>query len=179
VKRLDILDQPEDVRALVGECELTGKRTVFERQGRPVATLISYDEYMALRETIDINNDAELRQVLFGVAPATSPADRRRVGGATPGELFLTEDLFDARLENDRLRISESAERDWHNLAPHERDIVRAALTTLDEDPIAGAPLFEPLKGLWSHRAEHLRIVYKIMPEARFVLILSITRVAE
>jgi mRNA-degrading endonuclease RelE of RelBE toxin-antitoxin system/PHD/YefM family antitoxin component YafN of YafNO toxin-antitoxin module len=163
VKRLDILEQPEDVRALVGECELTGKRTVFEREGRPVAALISYDEYMALRETIDINNDHELRQILD-----QDPSQ----------ELFLTEDLFDARLENDRLRISESAERDWRNLASHERDIVRAALATLDEDPIAGAPLFEPLKGLWSHRTEHLRIVYKIMPEARFVLILSITRVA-
>jgi len=82
VKRLDILEQPDDVRALIGECELTGKRTVFERQGRPVATLISYDEYMALRETIDISNDAELRQIL--------ERESR--------ELFLTEDLFDARL---------------------------------------------------------------------------------
>jgi mRNA-degrading endonuclease RelE of RelBE toxin-antitoxin system/PHD/YefM family antitoxin component YafN of YafNO toxin-antitoxin module len=162
VKRLDILEQPDDVRALIGECELSGKQTVFERYGRPVATLISYDEYMALRETIDISNDAELRQVL----------DRES------RELFLTEDLFDARLENDRLRISESAESDWRGLASHERDVVRAALVTLDEDPIAGAPLFEPLRGLWSHRTEHLRIVYKIMPEARFVLILSITRVA-
>jgi mRNA-degrading endonuclease RelE of RelBE toxin-antitoxin system/PHD/YefM family antitoxin component YafN of YafNO toxin-antitoxin module len=165
VKRLDILEQPEDVRALVGECELTGKRTVFERQGRPVATLISYDEYMALRETIDINNDAELRETLL------REDDPRQ-------ELFLTEDLFGARLENDRLRISEPAERDWHNLADHERALTQAALAMLDEDPIAGAPLFEPLKGLWSHRTEHLRIVYKIMPEARFVLILSITRVA-
>jgi mRNA-degrading endonuclease RelE of RelBE toxin-antitoxin system/PHD/YefM family antitoxin component YafN of YafNO toxin-antitoxin module len=164
VKRLDILEQPEDVRALVGECELTGKRTVFERQGRPVATLISYDEYMALRETIDISNDVELRTYL--------DHDGERE------ELFLTEDLFGARLENDRLRIGESAERDWRNLAEHERAITQAALATLDEDPIAGAPLFEPLKGFWSHRTEHLRIVYKIMPEARFVLILSITRVA-
>lgn len=162
MKRLDILEQPDDVRALVGECELTGKRTVFERQGRPVAALISYDEYMALRETIDISNDAELRQVL----------------DLESRDPFLTEDLFGTRLENDRLRISESAERDWRSLADHERTIAQSALATLDEDPIAGAPLFEPLKGLWSHRTEHLRIVYKIMPEARFVLILSITRVA-
>jgi PHD/YefM family antitoxin component YafN of YafNO toxin-antitoxin module len=61
VKRIDILEQPEDVRALVAECELTGHRTVFERQGRPVAALISYDEYLALRETIEIANDADLR----------------------------------------------------------------------------------------------------------------------
>ena len=62
MKRLEILEQPDDVRALVGECELTGKQTFFEREGRPVAALISYDEYMALRETIDISNDSDLRE---------------------------------------------------------------------------------------------------------------------
>jgi len=163
VKRLDILEQPEEVRALVGECELTGNRTVFEREGRPVATLISYDEYMALRETIDISNDSDLRDSLA--------VDEKQ-------ELLLTEDLFGQRLENDRLRISEAAERNWNALADHEREATRAALARLDEDPIAGAPLFDPLRGLWSHRSGHLRIIYKIMPEARFVLILSITRVA-
>jgi len=165
VKRLDILEQPDDVRALIGECELTGKRTVFERQGRPVAALISYDEYMALRETIDISNDPELREEI----------ER----GEKPQELLLTEDLFGQRLENDRLRLTESVERTWNSLADHEREATREALVRLDEDPIAGAPLFDPLRGLWSHRAGHLRIIYKIMPEARFVLILAITRAAE
>jgi mRNA-degrading endonuclease RelE of RelBE toxin-antitoxin system/PHD/YefM family antitoxin component YafN of YafNO toxin-antitoxin module len=164
VKRLDILEQPDDVRALVGECELTGKRTVFEREGRPVATLISYDEYMALRETIDISNDAELRET---------------IEAAEKEEMVLTEDLFDRRLENDRLRISASAERHWNALADHEREATRDALARLDEDPIIGAPLFDPLRGLWSHRTQHLRIVYRILPEARFILILSITRCAE
>jgi mRNA-degrading endonuclease RelE of RelBE toxin-antitoxin system/PHD/YefM family antitoxin component YafN of YafNO toxin-antitoxin module len=165
VKRLDILEQPDDVRALIGECELTGKRTVFERMGRPVAALISYDEYMALRETIDISNDPELREEI----------ER----GEKPQELLLTEDLFGQRLENDRLRLTESVERTWNSLADHEREATREALVRLDEDPIAGAPLFDPLRGLWSHRAGHLRIIYKIMPEARFVLILAITRAAE
>jgi mRNA-degrading endonuclease RelE of RelBE toxin-antitoxin system/PHD/YefM family antitoxin component YafN of YafNO toxin-antitoxin module len=164
VKRLEILEQPDDVRALIGECELTGKRTVFERMGQPVATLISYDEYMALRETIDISNDPDLREEL-------ALGEKQ--------ELLLTEDLFGQRLENDRLRICESAERDWNALADHERETARAALVRLDEDPIAGAPLFDPLRGLWSHRTEHLRILYKIMPEARFVLILAIARTAE
>jgi mRNA-degrading endonuclease RelE of RelBE toxin-antitoxin system len=82
-------------------------------------------------------------------------------------------------LWNDRLRITENAERDWHALAAHERELALAALQRLDEDPIAGAPLFEPLRGLWSYRAGHLRIVYRIMPEARFVVILSMTRTAE
>jgi mRNA-degrading endonuclease RelE of RelBE toxin-antitoxin system len=52
------------------------------------------------------------------------------------------------------------------------------ALEAIDEDPIAGAPLFEPLRGLWSYRAEHLRIVYRIVAEARFVVVLSIGRAA-
>jgi mRNA-degrading endonuclease RelE of RelBE toxin-antitoxin system/PHD/YefM family antitoxin component YafN of YafNO toxin-antitoxin module len=167
VKRLEILEQPDDVRALVRECELTGKQTLFERDGRPVAALISYDEYMALRETIDIFNDPDLRTQIG-----------HSVDEAKQGAILATEDLFDRRLENDRLRISESAERDWNGLADHEREATRTALVLLDEDPIAGAPLFEPLRGIWSHRIGHLRIVYQIMPEARFVLILAIARVA-
>src|SRR6185369_17070296 len=95
--------------------------------------------------------------------------------GEKPQELLLTEDLFGQRLENDRLRLTESVERTWNSLADHEREATREALVRLDEDPIAGAPLFDPLRGLWSHRVGHLRIIYKIMPEARFVLILAIT----
>jgi PHD/YefM family antitoxin component YafN of YafNO toxin-antitoxin module len=63
-KRFDILDAPEDVRALVGECELTGNRTTFLRNDRPIAILISHDEYLALRETIDIADDAPLRAAI-------------------------------------------------------------------------------------------------------------------
>ncbi len=61
-KRLELLELSPDVRQLVGECEVTGKRTIFERNGRPVAILVSHDEYLALRETIDIANNAELRR---------------------------------------------------------------------------------------------------------------------
>lgn len=78
---------------------------------------------------------------------------------------------------NDRLRIAESVEADWKTLTASERDTVRAALQRIDDDPIAGAPLFEPLKGLWSYRAQALRIVYRVVAEGRFVAILSITRV--
>lgn len=80
---------------------------------------------------------------------------------------------------NDRLRIAESVEAQWRGLAAHEREAVRAALQHIDDDPIAGAPLFEPLRGYWSLRTAHLRLVYRIVSEARFVVILSITRVAE
>jgi mRNA-degrading endonuclease RelE of RelBE toxin-antitoxin system len=79
---------------------------------------------------------------------------------------------------NDRLRIAESVEADWKALNAAERDVARAALQRIDDDPIAGAPLFEPLKGLWSYRAEGVRIVYRVVAEGRFVAILSITRAA-
>ena len=67
---------------------------------------------------------------------------------------------------------------DWGTLIPEERAMAMRALEAIDEDPIAGAPLFEPLRGLWSYRAEHLRIVYRIVAEARFVVVLSIGRAA-
>ena len=82
-KRLEILDLPDGVRELVGECELTGKRTLFERGGRPVAALVSWDEYLALRETIDIANDSVLRERI----DAAGEQIRR-------GAMLLPEDLF-------------------------------------------------------------------------------------
>ena len=60
-KRIDILDLPPEVRELVGECELTGRRTLFLRNGRPAVALVSHDEYLALKETIEIANDEALR----------------------------------------------------------------------------------------------------------------------
>ncbi len=80
---------------------------------------------------------------------------------------------------NDRLRLVEAVEGQWKALAPHEQTSIRAALERIDEDPIAGAPLFEPLKGYWSYRTGHLRILYRIAPEARFVVVLSIHRAEE
>ncbi len=71
------------MRELVRECELTGRRTLFERTGRAVAILISYDEYLALRETIDIGNDAALRE---RIAAADAQVQR--------GAVLLPEDLF-------------------------------------------------------------------------------------
>ena len=79
---------------------------------------------------------------------------------------------------NDRLRIAESVEEDWKTLGPEAREAVRAALQRIDDDPIAGAPLFEPLKGLWSYRTEGVRIVYRVVAEGRFVAILNISKAA-
>ncbi len=79
---------------------------------------------------------------------------------------------------NDRLRIAETAAQQWKALSDAERTAVRKALESIDEDQIIGAPLFEPLRGYWSYRTDHLRIIYRLVPEARFVIILSITRAA-
>jgi len=82
-KRLELLEQSPDVRQLVGECEVSGKRTIFERDGRPVAILVSHDEYLALRETIDIANNPELRRQI----EAAEDEVKRNA-------LMLPEDLF-------------------------------------------------------------------------------------
>jgi mRNA-degrading endonuclease RelE of RelBE toxin-antitoxin system len=142
---------------------------VFHRGERPVAILVSHDEYLALRETIDIAADAELMARIAAAEQQTAK-----------GALLLLEDL-DAGVSrgNDRLRIAEAVEAEWGGLSEEERTLVRRSLAAIDEDPIIGAPLFEPLRGLWSFRAGHLRIIYRIFADARFVAILTAVRVAE
>ncbi len=167
-KRRDILDLAPETRDLAGECELTGRRTIIERNGRPVAILVSYDEFLALRETIAIGNDADLR------AQLAEAAEHARGGG-----LALAEDVVGRRMANDRIRITRRAEDDCRTLPGAEREALANALTLIDEDPIVGAPLFDPLRGYWSHRFDGHRIVYQIVPEARFILILAVARVDE
>ena len=145
MKRIEILDLPEETRDLIRECAAQGTRTFFEREGRPAAVLVSYDEYIALRETIDIANDSLLFAKL-AEADEEEPEQRGRY---------------------ERLRFAKS-------VAP----IYDAALRRIELDPIAGAPLFEPLKGLWSYRTEELRIIYKIVAEARVVVVLHMARVS-
>jgi PHD/YefM family antitoxin component YafN of YafNO toxin-antitoxin module len=83
-KQIEILDLPPDARALVAECELTGRQTLFTRNGKPVVTLVSHDEYLALRETVDIANDEALRaQIAQGDEEAAQ------------GKLMLVEDLIE------------------------------------------------------------------------------------
>lgn len=77
---------------------------------------------------------------------------------------------------NDRLRLAASTHNDWLALTAEERAIAAEALERIDDDPIAGTPLFEPLKGLWSYRSGTVRIVYRIVPESRFVVVLGIGR---
>ena len=84
MNRIDLLDLPEAARDLVRECEASGQRTLFERNGRPVAVLVSHDEYLALRETIDIFN----APLLYARIEAAEEEVRK-------GKMMLVEDLFD------------------------------------------------------------------------------------
>ncbi|HYM62358.1 MAG TPA: hypothetical protein VEZ11_15855 [Thermoanaerobaculia bacterium] len=81
-RHFEILELPDDVRNLIAGCEITGQRSIFEREGRAAAILLSFDEYLALRETLEISNDAALRARL-----ATAEAEVAR------GAMLLPEDL--------------------------------------------------------------------------------------
>ncbi|HET7712825.1 MAG TPA: hypothetical protein VFL80_12905 [Thermoanaerobaculia bacterium] len=190
-KPLEILDLSEELRVLVGACEVSGGRTLFARGERVVATLISWDEYLALRETVALSNDSD-------IGAAIAAADEQ---GRT-GNILLPEDLLEEEARNspeatdepppmtdnarpttgfsgnDRLRIAERVAGEWRSLAEHEQQLVHAALAAIDDDPIAGVPLLEPLRGLWSYRTGHLRILYRIVSEGRFALILLLSRAA-
>jgi PHD/YefM family antitoxin component YafN of YafNO toxin-antitoxin module/mRNA-degrading endonuclease RelE of RelBE toxin-antitoxin system len=159
VKTIDVFDLPDGARELVGECEITGRQTLFQRHGRSVAILISHDEYVALRETIEIAADPKLREKL------------------TVAETEVAKGEIDepaSRVPNDRLRIPDSAAAD---IAAIDAEVIRKAFERIDEDPIIGAPLFDPYRGWWSYRTEQLRVIYRIVAEARFVVILSVQKV--
>ena len=108
-------------------------------------------------------NDVALR--------AQIAADEEELGR---GAVLLSEELTDVRSAEDRLRVAESVERTWQLLPDLRRTAVAGAFAVIEDDPIIGAPLFEPLRGLWSYRRDDVRIVYRIMAEARFVVILAI-----
>jgi mRNA-degrading endonuclease RelE of RelBE toxin-antitoxin system/PHD/YefM family antitoxin component YafN of YafNO toxin-antitoxin module len=152
VRTIEILDLPEEARELVREAEVKGSRTLFQREGRPVVMLVSYDEYLALRETIEIANDPDLGTAI-NAAVEEEPVQH-----------------------GERVWLASSANEALGTLAEHERSLVEDALGRIDDDPIAGAPLFDPLKGLWVYRESHLRIVYRVAPEAGRVVVMSVTR---
>lgn len=84
MNHVDLLDLPEESRDLIRSCEARGTRTVFERNGRPVAVLVSWDEYMALHETISIANEPLL------YAKIETAEEQGRTG-----RVLLIEDLLD------------------------------------------------------------------------------------
>ena len=82
-RRVEILDLTGEARELLRDCEITGQRTIFTRDGREVAILIAHDEYLALRETIEIGGDSALREQIA-----------RGEEEVARGQMFLVEDLM-------------------------------------------------------------------------------------
>lgn len=63
-RTIDIAELDETLRGFVMECEVSGQRTRFTREDHEVAILVSRDEYLAMRETIEVSNDPGLRAEL-------------------------------------------------------------------------------------------------------------------
>ena len=77
---------------------------------------------------------------------------------------------------NDRLRLAERVQEDWITLSPEDKATTRLALERIDEDPIAGVPLYTPFQGLWSYQIGTMRVMYRIAPEAKIVVVLKIEK---
>lgn len=79
----NVLELEPPLSRLVNECELTGRRSIFVRNGKAVAVLISNDEYVALRETTALSADPSVDSSL-------AEADEQIRTGA----VLLAEDLL-------------------------------------------------------------------------------------
>jgi PHD/YefM family antitoxin component YafN of YafNO toxin-antitoxin module len=82
-RSLEIVTLAEEAAELVRECEASGRRVVFLRNGRPVAILVAMDEYVALKETVSLVASEEATARI----DAADEEIRR-------GEILLPEDLF-------------------------------------------------------------------------------------
>ena len=54
----------DELRDFVAACEVSGQKTLLQRNDRNVALLISWDEYMSLSETVSINADPNLLEAI-------------------------------------------------------------------------------------------------------------------
>lgn len=83
-KTIEIPEAAPELRELVTACEVAGHRTRFTRDGRTVAVLVSWDEYLSLRETIAIASDPD---EIAAIGRAEEELRR--------GAMLLGEDLVD------------------------------------------------------------------------------------
>lgn len=82
-------------------------------------------------------------------------------------------------LTSDRLRFAESVLDSWRSLDADGRAAARAALSRIEDDPISGVPLADPVKGYWSAREGHVRVIYRLVPQSGAVVVLRLTIVEE
>lgn len=83
-EKIELPDADPLVRELVAACEVAGRRTHFTRAGRTVAVLVSWDEYLSLRETVAIAGDPD---EIAAIGRAEEEVKR--------GVILLGEDLLD------------------------------------------------------------------------------------
>jgi antitoxin YefM len=82
-RTIDIPELDGELRELVSECEVSGRRTLFRRNGRAAVILLSHDEYLAMKETLAIAADEGLRAAIDAAEEELRAA-----------KLLLPEDLF-------------------------------------------------------------------------------------
>lgn len=83
-RTIEISELPEALEEFVRECEITGRKTWFTRQAKRVAVIVSHDEYLALRESIEIAADDDQREAI-----------REAERNVERNEILLPEDLLD------------------------------------------------------------------------------------
>lgn len=79
---IEISEADEAVQEIMRPCEIQGQRVRFTRAGRTIGILVSWDEYLALRETLELIGD-----------PKTLAAVQKAEGEAARGDLLEVEDL--------------------------------------------------------------------------------------
>lgn len=145
----DSIGQP--VRSAVLATEVMGRRTAVTREGRPIAVLISWDEFISLRETIELESDeATVAEIRAGEAE------------------LVRKELADGP-EVDNVVIARSA-------GP---GAVLAELEELGRNPILGAPLLASLRGLWVFREGQRRVVYRINRDGSMVGVVHASEVED
>jgi PHD/YefM family antitoxin component YafN of YafNO toxin-antitoxin module/mRNA-degrading endonuclease RelE of RelBE toxin-antitoxin system len=145
----DSINQP--VRTALLATEVMGRRTAITRQERPIAVLISWDEFISLRETVELESDeATVAEIRAGEA-----------------ELVRKELSDGPVVEN--VVIARSA-------GPA---VVLKDLEELGRNPILGAPLLASLRGLWVLRVSERRVVYRINRDGSMVGVVHAAEVEE
>lgn len=81
--RIEITEADETLREPAAAAEISGRHTLFTRNGRPVAILLSHDEYLALAETVAVAAD-----------PALIATIGRAEQQLTSGDVYDAEDLL-------------------------------------------------------------------------------------
>jgi prevent-host-death family protein len=72
---LPLSDVRENLRAIVDEVLATGTEFTITRHGKPVAVLMSFDEYESMIETLNILSDDEAMSAI-----AEAEAEMRKTG---------------------------------------------------------------------------------------------------